>query len=134
VSDEPYHVIDPRTVEEQPERPDMDPKPDPIAATFSLSDVANFEILGMRYNVAEPGEQIPLVYHYHEDQEEAFYVLSGTMHVETPAGEYVVEAGEMFAVEADNPHRAYVPADASEPAAVLSFGAPSDDTGVPYEA
>lgn len=111
----------------------MEPRPDPIADTFSLSDVANFEHVGMRYNVAEPGEQVPLVYHYHEQQEEAFYVLSGTMHVETPEREYRVSAGEIFAVEAGNPHRIYVPSEAEEAVEVLSFGAPSDDIGIPYE-
>lgn len=133
MSEGPYHVIDPSAVEITPDRPDMDPRPDPIAETFSLSDVANFEILGMRYNVARPGEQIPLTYHYHEVQEEAFYVLSGAMHVETPEERFVVEPGELFAVEAGNAHRAHVPADAGEPTVVLSFGAPSDDTGIVYE-
>jgi uncharacterized cupin superfamily protein len=134
MSEEPYHVIQPRDVEVTPDRPDMDARPDPIADTFSMSAVANFELLGIRYNVARPGEQIPLVYHYHEEQEEAFSVLSGTMHVETPVREYRVAAGELFAVEAGNPHRAFVPADANESVEVLSFGAPSDDTGISFEA
>ena len=133
MTDNRYHLANPDEIETTPARPDIEPKPDPIADTFSVSDAANFEILGIRNNVAEPGEQIPLAYHYHEKQEEAFLVRSGTLHVETPDREYVVESGEMFLVEGGNPHRAFVPADADEPAVVLSFGAPSDDPGQVYE-
>jgi uncharacterized cupin superfamily protein len=133
MADSPYHVVDPDAVETTPDRPDMEPRPDPIAETYSVSDEVAFDTLGMRYTVVEPGEQIPLTYHYHEVQEEAFHVLSGTLHVETPEGEYVVDAGQLFAVESGNPHRAHVPAGVDESAVVLSVGAPSDDTGQVYE-
>ncbi|WP_254533281.1 cupin domain-containing protein [Natrinema gelatinilyticum] len=133
MDDVPYHVIDPDEVTVQPDRPDIEPAPDPIADTYSLSDAANFEIVGIRNNEVDIGEQIPLAYHYHETQEEAFLVRSGTVHVETPEREYVVEAGEMFLVEGGHPHRMFVPADAGEPATVLSFGAPSVDTGQVYD-
>lgn len=33
---------------------------------------------------AEPGGRIPLRYHSHDRQEEAVFVLSGTLHVEPP--------------------------------------------------
>lgn len=133
MGDESYHVIDPDEVTIQPDRPDIEPAPDPIADTFSLSDAANFEILGIRNNEVAPGEQIPLAYHYHETQEEAFLVRSGTVRVQTPEREYVVESDELFLVEGGHPHRMFVPADAGEPATVLSFGAPSDDTGQVYD-
>lgn len=131
--DNGYHLIHPDDVETTPDRPDIEAKPDPIADTFSVSAAANFEILGIRNNIAEPGEQIPLAYHYHETQEEVFLVRSGTLHIETPNRTYIVEPGEMFLVEGGNPHRAFVPDDADEPAVVLTFGAPSDDTGQVYE-
>ncbi len=73
---------------------------------------------------AEPGEQLPLAYHYHDEQEEAFYVLSGTLHVETPERTFVVPAGDLFAVEPGNPQRAYNPEDADEAVEVLAIGAP----------
>jgi len=76
---------------------------------------------------AEPGEQIPLAYHYHDQQEEAFYVLSGTMHVETPDGTYQVETGSLFTATPGSPHRAYNPADAEAAIEVLAVGAPGVD-------
>jgi quercetin dioxygenase-like cupin family protein len=92
-----------------------------------------FEHLGVRTYVAEPGEQLPSVYHYNENQEEAFYVLSGTLNVETPEEIYEVDAGTFFLVDAGHPHRAFNPEDAAEAVHVLAMGAPTDDRGIPYE-
>lgn len=85
-----------------------------------------------RYTMA-PGEQLPRTYHSHELREEAFYVRSGTLHVETPDQEYVVEPDSVFVVESDSPHRPYNPADADEAVTVLGIGAPRSDPAVPYE-
>jgi mannose-6-phosphate isomerase-like protein (cupin superfamily) len=83
---------------------------------------------------AAPGEQLPLAYHYHETQEEAFLVRSGTLHVETPEGEFTVPAGSMFAAEPEAPHRAYNPDDADGTVSVVAVGAPPvDGDAVPYE-
>jgi quercetin dioxygenase-like cupin family protein len=128
-----YHIIDPDEVTNQPERPPIEPKPDPLAETYSISAEANFAILGIRTYSAEPGEQLPLAYHYHEEQEEAFYALEGVLHVETPVRDYTVEPGKFFMVEGGNPHRAFVPSDAPRPVRVVAVGAPSDDTGLIYE-
>ena len=45
---------------------------------------------------AEAGEQLPLAYHYHDEREEAFGVLSGTLAVGAPpvAGDAVVYGPE----------------------------------------
>jgi mannose-6-phosphate isomerase-like protein (cupin superfamily) len=119
-----YHVIAPG---------DLDTLPDRSATTRSISDSVGFSLLGIReYNV-EPGEQIPLKYHYHEQQEEALYVLEGTLHVETPDREFRVNPGEFFVVEPGNPHRAHNPKNVSKPVRVIGMGAPSDDSGQPYQ-
>ena len=76
-----YHVIDPT---------DLDPTPDRPCTKLAVSDAADLEEFALNVYEAEPGEQIPLAYHLHTTQEEAMYVLSGTMHVQTPAGEHVV--------------------------------------------
>jgi mannose-6-phosphate isomerase-like protein (cupin superfamily) len=89
-----------------------------------LSEPAGLSQVAINRFTAEPGEQLPLAYHYHDEQEEAFYVLSGTLTVETPDGEFTVESGDLFAVDPGSPQRAYNPAGADEPAQVLAIGAP----------
>jgi ABC-type oligopeptide transport system ATPase subunit len=80
------------------------------------------------------GENIPLTgLHYHDRQEEAFYVLDGRISVETPDREYVVDRGEVFVAEPESPHRAFNGADASGDATVLAVGAPPVSDGHPYE-
>ena len=70
----------------------------------------------------------------HETQEEAFYVLSGTLAVETPDGTYEVESGGLFAVDPGSPQRAHNPETAEEAVEVLAIGAPPvRGDAVPYE-
>lgn len=111
-----YHVIDPGDIEPTPDRPCVQRR---------ISDVADFSTVAVHVYEAEPGEQIPLAYHYHDEQEEAFYVVSGTLHVETPEADFTVEAGEVFAVEPGNAHRAHNPDSADERVEVLAVGAPT---------
>jgi uncharacterized cupin superfamily protein len=115
-----YRVIDTEAVETVPDRP---------CTLRRLSEAADLQQVAINRFGAEPGEQVPLAYHYHDEQEEAFFVLSGTLHVETPEGEYVVPAGSLFAVDPGSPQRAYNPADADERVDLLAVGAPavSDD-------
>jgi mannose-6-phosphate isomerase-like protein (cupin superfamily) len=89
-----------------------------------LTDPAGLSRVAVNRFTAEPGEQLPLAYHYHDEQEEAFYVLSGTLAVETPDGEYTVEADGLFAVDPGSPQRAYNPTDADGAVEVLAIGAP----------
>ena len=119
-----YHVIDPT---------DLDPTPDRPCTKLAVSDAADLEEFALNVYEAEPGEQIPLAYHLHTTQEEAMYVLSGTMHVQTPAGEHVVSADQVFVAEPGSPHRAYNPEDADEPIRVLAVGAPRVDDAEVYD-
>lgn len=123
-----YFVVDPG------ELASLDGRPcETRALVGNRGTAADFEHLGVRLYEPDPGKQIPLKYHYHDEQEEAFYVLSGSMHVETPETEYVVDAGEVFLVEAGSPHRAFNPSDAPGPIRVLAVGAPTHDGGNLYE-
>jgi quercetin dioxygenase-like cupin family protein len=90
----------------------------------SLTDPAGLDRMAINRFRAEPGEMLPLVYHYHDDQEEAFYVLSGTLHVETPDETYELSRGGLFAADPGSPHRAFNPDDADAPVEVLAIGAP----------
>ena len=89
--------------------------------------------IGLRVYAADPDEQLPLAYHYHDEQTEVFYVLEGTLHVETPEGTYTVETDEAFVAEPESPHRAYNPAEADSPVRVLAIGAPTVDDAHEYE-
>lgn len=119
-----YHVIDPGSVGPTPDRP---------CVQRALGDAAGLDNLAVNLYEVAPGEQIPLAYHYHETQEEVFYVESGDLHVETPEGEQVVPAGNLFAVEPDSPQRAFVPEDADEPVRALVVGAPVVDDVHAYD-
>lgn len=118
-----YHVVDPDDIAPTPDRP---------SEHRSITRAVGLAEMGLNVYRAEPGEQLPLVYHVHDEQEEAFYVLSGAMRVETPDREYDVGADEVFVAEPNSPHRAYVPEDAEETARVLAVGAPSVDDAHPY--
>src|SRR6056297_2149575 len=118
-----YHVVDPDEISPTPDRP---------SDHRSITRAVGLERMGLNVYRAEPGEQLPLVYHVHDEQEEAFYVLSGEMRVETPDREYEVGEDEVFVAEPGSPHRAYVPEDAAGAARVLAVGAPSVDDAHPY--
>lgn len=119
-----YHVVDPDGVTPAPDRP---------CEQRSISDAAGLTELACHLYRADPGEQIPLSYHVHERQEEAFYVLDGTLSVETPEGTYDVDAGAAFVVEPVSPHRAYNDAGADDRLRVLAVGAPPVDDAGEYE-
>ncbi len=120
-----YHVVDPD---------ELDQLDDREASVRSISDHAELDTLGLRVYRVEPGQQIPLAYHYHDEQEEAFYVLEGELHVETPDEEFAVPTGQLFVVEPGNPHRAFNPDGAAEAVEVLAVVAPSVDDVHAYEA
>ena len=113
-----YHRLDPDDVEAEAGR---------SATRRSLSDHLGLTKLGLNLYDIAPGEQAPLRYHYHTEQEEAFYVVEGELHVETEDGEIVVQAGELFVADPGHPHRAYNPDDATGPVRTLAVGAPPVD-------
>ena len=111
---------------------DIDPAPDRPSTKRSISDACGLENLGAhRYEVA-PGEEIPLAYHYHDEQEELFYVIEGELHVKTPDETFVIGADEAFVCEPDSPQFAFVPED-GEATTALVVGAPTVDDVHAYE-
>ncbi|OVE86402.1 cupin domain-containing protein [Natronolimnobius baerhuensis] len=116
-----YHVIDPADLEPEPDRP---------SEMRYISEAAGMERMGLRLYRVEPGEEIPLSgLHYHDEQEEVFYVLEGTLSVETPTKTYHVERGQFFVAEPEHPHRAHNAPDADGDARVLGMGAPPQSDG-----
>lgn len=113
-----YRVVDPER------EPDSDDRPADLRRLTAAAGLSNVAV--NRYR-ATPGQQIPLAYHSHDEQEEAFFVVEGVMHVETPEQTYEVPTGSLFAAAPDSPHRAYNPADADGPLTVLAIGAPQTE-------
>lgn len=119
-----YHVIDPSSVEATPDRPCLQ---------RAVGDAAGLENVALNVYEVEPGEQIPLAYHYHDEQEEVFYVLDGELRVETPDEEYAVPEDNLFVVEPDSPQRAFNPEDAAETVRTLVLGVPTVDDVHAYD-
>ncbi|MFW5903174.1 MAG: cupin domain-containing protein [Halolamina sp.] len=113
---------------------DVEPTPDRPCELRRLTEAAGLNHVALNRYSAEPGEMIPLTYHYHTEQEEAFYVISGEIAVETPDRTVTLGADELFAADAESPHRAYCPTDADTTAEVLAIGAPQTSSDAePYE-
>jgi len=119
-----YHHVDPT---------DLDPTPDHPCDRRPVADAAELATLFFAVYELAPGEDLGRTYHYHERREEAFYVVDGTLHVETPDTIYTVDAGEVFVAEPGSPHRAHNPADAPESVSVFGTGAPRSDPALPYD-
>lgn len=119
-----YHVLDPA---------EMEPSPDHPCDRRSVTEAAGLSNLALATYDLAPGEDLARHYHYHEQREEAFYVLAGTLHVETPGETFTVPAGQFFVVEPDSPIRPFNPETADGPTTVVGVGAPTFDPGRPYE-
>ncbi|WP_265108452.1 cupin domain-containing protein [Halosolutus halophilus] len=119
-----YRIVDPDAIDPEPDRP---------SECRKLSEPAGLETMAINRFHAEPGEELPLAYHYHDTQQEAFYVLSGTLSVETPDETYEVPNDCLFVVDPESPQRAYNPSDADDPVTVLAVGAPSADDVHAYD-
>jgi mannose-6-phosphate isomerase-like protein (cupin superfamily) len=111
----------------------LDPAPDRPSVKRSISDAAGLDRLALHRYEVDPGEAIPLAYHYHDEQEEVFYVLAGTLAVETPERTYEVGPDEAFVVEPESPQRAHNPESADERVEALVAGAPVVDDVHAYD-
>ncbi|WP_129116291.1 cupin domain-containing protein [Halegenticoccus tardaugens] len=123
-----YHLIDPNDLDQWDDRP-TDVRSLSVAAGY---DYQNSK-LGLRVYELSPGEQSGLSYHSHDEQVEAFYVLDGTLHVETPDKTYVVESDQVLFVDPGSPQRAFNPQTAETATRILAIGAPSVDDAHPYD-
>lgn len=119
-----YHVLDPDDLPTSPAHP---------CDRRSISEAAELAQLALAVYTMAPGEQLPTTYHDHEQREEAFYVASGTLVVETPEGEHTVGRGEVFVAEPGSPHLAHNPDDADAAVRVIGMGAPKFDIARPYD-
>lgn len=123
-----YHLVDTDDLGQWDDRP-TDVRSLSVAAGYEYQDSK----LGLRVYELSPGEQSGWRYHYHDEQVEAFYVLDGTLHVETPDEEFTVEPDQALFVDPGSPQRAYNPESAETPVRVLAIGTPSVDDAHQYD-
>jgi mannose-6-phosphate isomerase-like protein (cupin superfamily) len=105
--------------------------PNPTREKKELDEALGVSMFGVNVYTADPGEQVPWGRHRHPDHEEVFFVLTGELCVETPAGEFSVGPDEAFFVPADHWNRAV--ATGAEPCRFLAIGAPKDSDGAVIE-
>jgi len=73
---------------------DLDSRMGPATVKRPLADALGTEAVSVNYYELDPGETFGFGYHRHADQEEVFYVQSGTATFETEDGDVTVAAGE----------------------------------------
>lgn len=91
-----------------------------------VSSVLGTEHFAMNYFELQPGESFSGGLHTHRDQEEVFYVESGTVRFDVGEDreQVTVAAGEVIRFEPGEFQTGYVPEDADEPVTGWAFGAP----------
>jgi mannose-6-phosphate isomerase-like protein (cupin superfamily) len=119
-----YHDINPRDIPETPEHP---------CTRHAISEATGLAVLSLNKYLLEPGDDLAVEYHYHDQREEAFIVETGTLHVETPKKTFTVESNHIFVVEPKSPIRPYNPETADSTIEVLGIGAPAFDIGRAYD-
>ncbi len=74
---------------------EMDDRMGPADTTRPLTDALGLADVAMNYYELAPGDSFAYGFHAHADQEEVFYVQSGTVTFETAAEDVVVGPGEL---------------------------------------
>ncbi|GKZ15088.1 cupin domain-containing protein [Haladaptatus sp. T7] len=90
----------------------------PVSKALGTEDVA------INYYELAPGDSFAFGYHAHGDQEEVFYVQSGTVTFETDDEDIVVSAGELIRFAPDEFQRGVN--EGEERVVALALGAPRD--------
>ena len=90
----------------------------PVSRALGTEDVA------INYYELAPGDSFAFGYHAHGDQEEVFYVQSGTVTFETDDEDAVVSAGELIRFAPDEFQRGVN--EGEERVVALALGAPRD--------
>ena len=106
-----------------------------VAGQMSAADVRRpvskalgTEDMAINYYELAPGDSFAFGYHAHDDQEEVFYIQSGTATFETEDGDVVVGAGEAIRFARGEFQRGVNEGD--DAVVALALGAPRDTENV----
>lgn len=106
---------------------DADRVPSPASVRRPLANALGAEYAAINYYELEPGESFAFGYHYHEDQEEVFYILSGTATFETEDGTITVGPNEVLYVAPGEFQQGFNRGE--ERVVALALGAPKETSG-----
>lgn len=110
---------------------DLPDAPNPTSGKKEVDEAVGASAFGFNVYEVRPGEQIPWGYHSHPEHEELFYVVSGSVAVDTEDGTVRATAGDAVFVAPGEKNRAHN--DGDETARVLAVGAPKDADGAVIE-
>ncbi|WP_135823423.1 cupin domain-containing protein [Halorussus ruber] len=92
----------------------------PLTTALGATDLA------VNYFELAPGDSFAFGYHAHSDQEEVFYVQSGTVTFETEEGQVEVSSGELVRFAPGEYQRGVNEAENDSRAVALALGAPQE--------
>ena len=90
--------------------------------TRNVAEALGTSDMGLQYYELEPGDYLGRTYHMHQDQEEVFVPIEGTVTFETEDGDIEVEDGEVVRFARGDYQRGSNQSD--ERVVVLGLGAP----------
>lgn len=96
----------------------------PAAVSHPLTDALGLADVAVNYYELAPGDSFAYGYHTHADQEEVFYIQTGTVTFRTTDGDVVVGSGELIRFGPGEYQRGVNHGD--ERVVALAIGAPQD--------
>lgn len=113
-SDYDYHAVD-----------DFETKPDKPGRRWELSPQLDIDVYNFNVAVLEHGEALSQNgYHYHENQEEFFYVVDGRCQVEVEDGSFRLRVDEVVRFDEGVVHLLHNPFE--EPVKLIAIGSPPE--------
>ncbi|ELZ07483.1 cupin domain-containing protein [Natrialba aegyptia] len=109
---------------------DVPPTNSPADVVRPISEALGTSGVAINYFELAPGESFGFAYHRHHDQEEVFFVLTGTATFRTEMGEVRVGAGEVIRFEPGEFQRGTN--HSSNRVTALALGAPRDSEDIEY--
>ena len=106
---------------------DLETNPEKPGSRWELSPALGIEDFNVNVAVLEPGERLSQShYHYHEDQQEFFYVATGACRAEVPDGSVELSTDDVIVFDAGEPgaHVLYNPTE--EPCKLVAIGWPPE--------
>lgn len=104
---------------------DLETHPEKPGRRWELSPQLGLEAYNVNVAVIEPNERLSQnAYHYHENQDEFYYVVEGRCRVEVDDGGFDVVTDDVLAVDRGVNHLLHNPFD--EPCKLIAIGSPPD--------
>ncbi|MFB6299703.1 MAG: cupin domain-containing protein [Halobacteriales archaeon] len=104
---------------------ELETNPEKPTKRWELSP--QLDLTGYNFNVAiiDPDERLSQnAYHYHENQEEFFYIIEGRCRAETEDGSFDLSADDVVVFRTAVPHLLHNPFD--EPCKLVAVGSPPE--------